>query len=189
MKIKLDIDKRSGYSLAHAMKTIMLLGESPIGREGLIKKLNLNEASVRTLLGKLEKNGFVKKSTKGRTLTDKGKKTLSFLKKNINGPVTMGRTKIAVSKYNIAYLVRNKSKKIKKGLEQRDQAILMGAEGLTTVTYDRSLCVPGPNWKVPCTVRDLFDLKRGDVILIGSANRKDVADLAALNAALLLLTI
>jgi predicted transcriptional regulator len=186
MKMKLKIDKRSGYSLAHAVKTIMFLAEETIGRDRLIRKLNLNEASVRTLLNRLEESGFVKKSNRGKTLTVKGEKFSSFLKKNIIGPFDVCRTKVTVSKYNIAYIVRKKSRKIRKGVEQRDQAIMMGAEGLTTITYDGSLHIPGLDWKVPDNIKNLFNLEKDDVILIGSAKSKDLADLAALNAALLL---
>lgn len=189
MRLKLKIDKRSGYSLVHAVKTIMLLGEEPSGREKLIRKLNLNEASVRTLLSKLEKNGLIEKSTRGRILTDKGRGFFYFLKRNLIGPITVSRTKVTVSKYNIAYIVRKRARKIKKGLEQRDQAILMGADGLTTITYDKTLKIPGLNRKVPDSIKNLFNLEKGDVILIGSAKSKDMADLAALNAALLLLII
>jgi len=181
----LQIDKRSGFHRAHVVKAILLL-EKPMGRKKLMKELNLNEASTRTLIKTLEKNKIIKPSTKGCLLTKKGKKMLKLLKRNIRGPYEVEKSDITISKYNIAYIVRNKSGKINKGIEQRDEAIKIGADGLTTLIYDKTLRVPGVGRSVKWLSKKL-DIKERDVVLIGSAKDKHTADLAALYNAYLLL--
>lgn len=181
----IEIDKRAGYTSAHVAKAIMIL-ESPCGRERLMNELKLNEASARTMLNGLQKNKFVEPTKKGHVLTRKGKRFLEHLKKNIVGPIEVEKNGITMSKYNIAYLVKKKASKIKFGLEQRDQAILLGADGLTTLIYKNRLIMPGMRWRVPKRLENIFSLERNDVILIGSASDKRIADLAALNSAVAL---
>jgi len=186
MKFSFDIDKRSGYSIAHAVKTIMLIGQNHIGRERLMKRLALNEASARTLLRRLEKQGYVTPGTAGHELTEKGKRLFLYVSKNVSGPKIIVDKKIAVSKYNVAYLIRHKTGKIRHGIEQRDQAIPLGAEGLITLVYDNGLVMPGLKLRVP-QLNNLFEFKDGDVLLIGSAKTEVLADIAALNSAIRLL--
>lgn len=186
MKISFDIDSRSSYSTAHATKAIVLIGTDVIGRERLMKRLALNEASVRTLLKRLEQNNYVMPGSKGHGLTAKGKKLFAYITKNIEGPKPINDKDVAVSKYNVAYLVRGRRNKIKAGLEQRDQAIPLGADGLITLIYDNGLVMPGIKLRVP-QLGGLFSFRNGDVLLIGSAKTEILADLAALNSAVRLL--
>ena len=137
-----DIDKRSGYSMVHVAKAILLIGENPLGREKLINKLGLNEAPVRTLLTRLEASGYVTPTARGHVLTKKGKKIFSYLKGNITGPKKIDVNKIALSKHNVAYLVKKRANKIRFGMEQRDEAIFLGADGLTTLIYNNGLVMP-----------------------------------------------
>ncbi len=181
------IDVRANYALAHVVKAVLLIGEANAGREKLMGKLGLNEAPARTLLAGLEKNGFVKPGAKGHTLTEKGKKILAYLNKNISGPKKLAKTELTLSRHNIAYLVRKKAGRIRHGLEQRDQAILMGADGLTTLVYKNRLSMAGVRWNVPKDINGVFDYKNGDVLLIGSGKDAKVAEFAALNAAIRLL--
>lgn len=181
------IDSRASFTDAHMIKALMML-ETAAGREALMKTLGLNEASARTLLRNLEGVGYVKPSAKGHVLTTKGQNFLSFIKLNIMGPVPVDMHEISVSKYNIAYLVRKKASKIKLGIEQRDQAIKFGADGLTTIICNKELFIPGmTGFKVSESIVNAFPVSSGDVILVGSAKNEITADLAALNSALLLM--
>ncbi len=178
------IDSRSGYSIAHVAKAIMVIGKNPIGREKLMKKLSLNEASARTLLKRLEKSGYVAATAKGHGLTEKGKCLFARISRNIIGPKSISADGVAVSRHNVAYLVKNKEKKIRFGVEQRDEAIRLGADGLITLIYSNGLVMPGIKWRVSNSISKLFDFNNGDVLLIGSAKTENIAELAALNSAL-----
>jgi len=187
IEIERFVDKRAGYSSVHVIKTILLIGERSIGRDRLMKELSLNEASVRTILNRLTDNKIIKPAGKGKVLSKRGDKIFQFLKKNIVGPREVEKTNITMSRYNVAYLVKKRAHKIKRGLEQRDQAVKIDAEGLTTLVYRKGLSIPGLGWDVPRHIDKLFELERGDVVLIGSAKSRDRAELAALSAALELL--
>ncbi len=179
------VDIRAGYTSVHTVKAVFVLGERQCGRKALMKELSLNEASVKTMLNRMKENGLIDMSYRGSILTKKGCVIFSNMRKNISGPKAIGRNSVTVSKYNIAYLVRNAASRINKGIEQRDQAILMGADGLTTLVYKKKLFMPGlEKWTIPAEIKGAFDAKENDVILIGSAKKESIADFASLNAAL-----
>ncbi len=183
-----SIDIRANYASVHVVKALLLIDKEKCGRERLMKELALNEASARTMLRNLEKNGLIKSSYRGRLLAPRGRKFIEALNKKVSGPAMVMKTGITMSDCNIAYLVKNAARKIRKGVEQRDQAILMGAQGLTTLLHRKKLFMPGlEKWKVPREISSMFELKEDDVILIGSAKNAVKADLAALNAAINLL--
>ncbi|MFH0832214.1 MAG: DUF4443 domain-containing protein [Candidatus Aenigmatarchaeota archaeon] len=180
------IDNRACYTRVHVVKA-MLLMENRCSREKLMSDLKLNEAPTKTLLNRLRKNKFVESTTKGHKLAKKGHDFLNFVRKNIYGPKDVGISRITMSKYNIAYLVKGRADKIKLGIEQRDQAIVFGADGMTSLVYKDKLLIPGMRWTVPKWMENIFTLEENDVILIGSAGDKVTADLAALNSAIALI--
>jgi len=175
-------DRRSGYSEPHILKTLLSI-EGPIGREKLIKVLGLNEASVRTMMNFLRRRGLLKSTKRGHEPTKKCKRILKFLKTNIRGPIILEKMPIAMGEKNIAYIVKNKASKIRYGIEQRDQAIIMGAHGMTTIVKKGKILMPGMKKSIDLNI----DMKDGDVLLIGSANTNRIAEFAALYAAYLLL--
>ena len=63
----------------------------------------------------------------------------------------------------------------------------MGADGLTTLVYNDHLRMAGVKWKVPEELNKIFDYRKGDVLLIGSAKDGRTAEFASLNAAIRLL--
>ncbi len=177
------VDQRASYTIAHVLKALLLLSEMPHGRFLLMKKLQLNEASARTLLSKLELNGYSKPSPYGHVLTSKGKAFVKKLRAKIIGPIDVGKSDLTMSENNIAYVIRNAGKKIRSGVEQRDVAITSGATGMTTLVYDKKLTAPSINRNIPKDLEKMFSLKQNDVVLIGSAKNQASADLATLYAA------
>ena len=177
-----NFDKRSGYSEPHILKTLLSIDVS-VGREKLMKDLGLNEASARTLLNFLKGKGLLKSTKRGHEPTEKCKDVVKFLKTNIKGPIILGKSSITVGNKNIAYIVKNRANKIRYGIEQRDQAIIMGAYGLTTIIKRGKLFMPGMKANINLDV----EMKDGDVLLIGSAGTERTAEFAALYASYLLL--
>ncbi len=177
-----NFDKRSGYSEPHILKVLLSMN-GPVGREKIMKSTGMNEASARTMLNFLTRRGLLKSTKRGHMPTRKCESIVRFLKTNIRGPITLEKTSIAIGKKNIAYVVRKKANRIRYGIEQRDQAIIMGAHGLTTIVKKGKVYMPGAGRSVNIDVQ----MENGDVLLIGSAGSEKTAEFAALYAAYLLL--
>jgi predicted transcriptional regulator len=116
------------FSMFHIFYALELLAEKPIGRNKLAEKLNVGEGAIRTIISRLKEAGLIVTSKEGCTLTDKG---LSVWKSFVDVypmRVEIGKTALTTSKYNYAFLVKNKAHKIKSGIDQRDAAIMGGAK-------------------------------------------------------------
>ena len=188
MMFKELIDSRASYSTAHVVKVLFLLSERPMGRHRLIKETRLGEATIKTLIKRLKKNKLIKKTTKGNVLTKQGTLFMKKIIKNISMPVEIVIKKYTVGKYNFAVLAKKASSKVKSGIEQRDEAIKIGAEGATTlICKNGRLIFPGSNRKIVDLERILrqhFKIENGDVVVIGSASSKKKAEEASIIAGL-----
>jgi predicted transcriptional regulator len=171
----------------------MVIGsEGPVGRGRLARAIVLGEGAVRTLLRHLEHQGLIKTSKAGIALTEKGRGISSELQSETSNAVEVPRSSITVGSYNIAILVKNGARAIKGGIEQRDAAIAIGAQGATTLIFkDNKLTMPLVNEDVFRDVpqigeRLMSELNPGedDVIVIGSARDKLTAEFGAIAAAL-----
>jgi len=186
------IDKRAGYNEAHIIQALFLISQRPVGRMNLMGELKLGEASVKTLLKNLKDNGMIISTRRGHELTSKGKAFLTRILKMLEKPKEIDISDYTVSKENYAIVVKKASNKVKMGVEQRDEAIKVGADGATTFIFKSGkLWFPGTNEKanenLTEKVSKLFELKDGDVVIIGSAKNKYKAREAAIMAALSLL--
>ena len=99
-------------------------------------------------------------------------------------------TDSAIGAYQVALLVRGKADAIGKGIEQRNCAIRVGADGCTTIVCrEGSLTLP-PDWDVdertPALASQIrrYGVSDGDVVLIGGS---DVSPRLASNSAALAL--
>jgi len=182
------IDVRASYSIVDIIKVLFLLSEKSMGRHQLMKEMELGESQVKTLIKRLKKNNLIKKTTKGSVLTKKGTLLMNEILKNISKPVEIGTGKHTVGKYNFAVLIKNASSKVRSGIEQRDEAIKIGAEGATTlVCKNDRLIFPGFDRKIidlEKILRKHFRIENRDVIVIGSASTKKKAEEASIIAAL-----
>jgi predicted transcriptional regulator len=178
---------------AHLVKALMVIEtEGPIGRVKLSKTLALGEGTMRTLIRHFENEGLVETSKAGITLTKSGKNIASSLKSRISEQIDVPRSSLTVGLYNVAVLVKNVAQAVKGGVEQRDAAIKMGASGATTLSYShgklRMPMVDEDVFRDSPIIREALVLKfkplEGDVIIIGSADDRSTAQLAALAAAL-----
>jgi len=188
MMFKGLVDIRASYSIAHVVKVLFLLSEKPMGRHQLMKEIGLGEATVKTLIKRLKNNNLIKKSTKGNVLTKKGTLLVNKILKNISRPVEIAIKKYTVGKYNFAILVKNSSNRVRSGIEQRDEAIKIGADGATTlVCKNKRLIFPGCDRKVvdlEKILRKNFKIENEDVIVIGSGSTKKKAEEASIIIAL-----
>jgi hypothetical protein len=100
-------------------------------------------------------------------------------------------TEITVDEVNWAVLIRSASNRVNLGVEQRDQALIHGATGATTMVYQSdSWVLPGLNEEVEDKILDSlsdFNPLENDVAVIGTSSDGFTATLGALAAAIDLL--
>ncbi len=182
------IDVRASYSPVHIVKTLFLLSEKPMGRFQLMKEMEMGEATIKTLVKRLKMNKLIKPSTKGHVLTEKGNELLKKILMKISKPIEIDTSECTIGKYNTAILVKGSSKKVKFGIEQRDEAIKIGADGATTLVCNNNrLIFPGCNRKITGLekiLRNHFKVENGDVIIIGSGSTKKISEEASIKVAL-----
>jgi len=180
------------YYEAHILKALELIGsEIGIGRHKLSKELGLGEGTIRTLVRRLRKEGLVKASRRGMTLTKAGIDVLSEFGSLIEA-TQLPEMSLTVGPQNYAVLVRGAAELVKLGVEQRDAALLAGAKGASTLLYDGE-CLHMPGLKLDIVdPNSEFLLERlnpepGDVIIIGTGDLLLSAEIGAKSAALKLL--
>ncbi len=180
------------YSEVHVLKALELIGAGAgIGRQQLSRELRLGEGTVRTLVSRLRGLGLLSVSRGGMTLTPEGQRLLTAFGEMFS-VAEFPDTQMTVGSKNFAVLVRGAGRKIRRGVEERDAAMIAGAEGATTLVYDgERLRMPGVEIALdPMTVDHVHESLRpgrGDVIIIGSADDFFEAEIGAKSAALKLL--
>lgn len=178
------------YGEAKVIMALKIASEGGIGRAALGKRLGLGEGVIRTLTRHMLAEGLVQVSTQGITTSKKGEKILKDIHVIIAGGVEAPKTDDAVGSCNHAVLVRGGASRVRYGLEQRDAALLAGAEGATTVVYrGGKATIPGmdrgPSPELAAFIEKLAP-SEGDAVVIGTAKTPIDAETGAYSAALTL---
>ena len=127
---------KAGFSNTHVVKAMMEIGErKKVGRTRLASLLNLGQGEIRTLLKRLRENGLIEIVSNGCQLTELGRRNNFELRKAIPWRTSIDGSSLGIGAYCFAIIIRGKSAKVTKGLEQRDAAIRAGASGALTVIY------------------------------------------------------
>lgn len=164
------------FAEAQVRITLELIAErGPMGRKSLTEKLGVGEGSVRTILDRLKREGLITSSRRGHELTAKGRRRIraragKFVQIDAGG--------LTVGGADVATLVRRAATKVKRGIEQRDEAIKAGADGATVIVFRRGkLRFPDGFMSVEKglakSLVEIFSPHEEDVIVIGTA--RDVA--------------
>jgi Domain of unknown function (DUF4443) len=181
------------FSIPHVFKALQLLSnERFVSRATFAKDIHLGEGAVKTLILHLKEAQIVDSVKSGTFLTEKGRKLINQMQSVISKECKLKRCNLTDGKYNHAILLKNYSRTVKTGLEQRDYAILYGSSGCITVLYkNKKLVFPGDEKE--CLINDtkttnylLESLcpEEGDVIIISSSNDPFVAEISVKNSAL-----
>lgn len=181
------------FDLVHVFKTMQLLeNQKRISRSLLIQELGLGEGSIKTLVKHMKMSGLIENSKAGMWFTGKGKAVYSKIHSSIPKEMDIPKCSVALGKFNYAILVKNIAYAIRSGIEQRDEAIKVGALGATTLIcrYGR-LLMPG-TWddllkndpKIHSLIITKLQPEDDDIIIIGSSEIKKIAEMAAKSAAL-----
>jgi len=184
------------FSEHHLVKAIEVIGdEGPVGRIRLSEVLRLGEGTTRTLIKRLKGIGLIKISKLGIELSPSGRKIFNELKSKIVRSASVSKNPLTVGTYNFGILIRDSAHKVRYGVEQRDAAIKIGANGATVLIFkDGRLSAPAlsnniaRDWpKVAKQILEVFHPRENDVIVIGGADTEDKAEDGARAAAWTLL--
>ncbi len=156
-----------------------------VGRPELGRRLGLGEGSARSLLKLLRRRGLVRPSRGGHVLTEKGRRM-------VGEPLRLVRLdcgELTVGKVDVAVLVKGAAGRVRGGVEERDEAIKVGAKGATVLVFrDGALRFPDSGRKVrgKTAKRLVESLKpsEGDVVILGTGENEVEAELGARAAAL-----
>ena len=183
------------FTLLHLIKALELMAEGPIGRGKLAKNLGIGEGTVRTIIKRLKDSNIIEISREGCHLTSFGRKLWEKFKKKVPKKVFLEKNEFSLAQYSVAVLVKGCGSKVRTGMKQRDAAIMVGADGATTlVVKDKKLIIPGVSDNIakdyPVAYKQIVKLlnpEQNDVVIVGTAKTREKAEYGALAAALTLL--
>jgi predicted transcriptional regulator len=205
------------FDYVHIILSLFIFGENPggIGRYRLKDELQIGSGTAKSLVKKLKDvSEFIvvpdAGERKGHVLTEKGHKFFAKIKKKIplleKADLTLLKDIIIEPENVNPYfcLVKNATRKIKDGIEQRDAAIKVNGSGATCLVYNgKDMIFPSKfvnnsseeQKKINQKTLKYFTSKiekakvlfeKDDVIIIGLGESPQISRLAALNAALTL---
>ena len=185
------VGRTPAFLAAHVLKSLDLLDAGSMGRGQLARELRLGEGTTRTLVGRMKAQGLIVTSRGGMSLTDSGREVLSGFQGLLKSS-DISETTMTVGSRNHAVLVYGAARSVKKGIEQRDAALIAGAKGATTLVYDDGgLRMPGMedplDPKMIEHIEESMSPSNGDVVIIGSSDDAFLAEIGAKSAALKLL--
>lgn len=145
----------------------------------LVKKLELGEGTIRTILNILKSNNLIESTQKGHSLSEEGIKTLNNIKKNIE------MIKIEYNEYknlkSHGIVVKNLDK-IEKTTQLRDIGIKNGAESALILVFDKKLKTPDFECDEDFSeFENYYNFKKGDVLIATFASSKKSAEQSALS--------
>jgi len=183
---------RPSFSVFDVIKAMELIAEKgSIGRGKIAEELRLGEGATRTLISRLIDARLIASSKSGCSLTEKGAKIWNELRAIIPQKFVLEKNELTFAAYSVALQVKGQGGKVKKGLEQRDAAVTVGAKGATTLVFkDNRLILPMISTDVakdyPVTFNQIIrltKLEENDVVIISSADQLKMAEYGALAAA------
>ena len=119
------------FNSAHVFKTLQLLKrDGHVSRLLLINELGLGEGSIKTLIKHLKMEKLILTTQKGTMMTERGEKIFEEMSQYICSETQVPKSSISIAEYNHAILLRKMKFAIKRGVEQRDAAIKVGAKGV-----------------------------------------------------------
>jgi len=186
---------RAVFSEVHVLKAILVIGTAgAVGRGRLGSLVGLGQGEVRTLIKRLKEKHMIIIEPDGCKLSGKGGREFLQLKQKIPWSSPVEAKSLGIGEECAAVLVRGEGKNLRKGIEQRDAAVRVGANGaLTAYFVGGRFTLPGEG--TDCEKdgpRGLWLAARsagprdGDVLIVVGADSREAAELGTLAAALTL---
>ena len=186
---------RAVFSEVHVLKAILAIGAAgAVGRGRLGSLVGLGQGEVRTLIKRMKENDLILIQPDGCRLSKKGEREFQKLKEKIPWSSRVEAKSLGIGDECAAVLVRGAGQNVRKGIEQRDAAVRVGAIGAFTALFSKGrFTIPGEG--TDCErdgPRGLWSAARsagpreGDVLIVVGADSEDAAQLGTLAAALTL---
>lgn len=146
-------------------------------------------------MSRLVRANLIKVLRSGCILTEKGEGLWAELRSRLAGKARISGVGVPLGEHGFAILVRQGARRVRLGVEQRDEAIRAGAQGAIILVYQGGrLRMPGVSEDVSVDYPDLFGEvmsalgpREGDAVVIAYADDPLTAEYGALAAALSLL--
>ncbi|KXA92662.1 hypothetical protein AKJ65_07235 [candidate division MSBL1 archaeon SCGC-AAA259E19] len=183
---KLPQGPRTQFRREDLWRALAIIGdEGLIGRKKLAEELGVGEGSARTLLDQLKERDLVVSRPSGHSLTERGEEELAGKCPEL---LSVDAGSLTVAEEDVATIARNAESGIRRGVEERDEAMKAGAEGATIlVSKDQGLRMPGVGDEVEEDIAselvEGLNPSEGDVIIISSGENRRDAERGALAAA------
>ncbi|MEK6954906.1 MAG: DUF4443 domain-containing protein [Candidatus Micrarchaeota archaeon] len=175
-------------------RALWILSQGEISRKSLSQKLAVGEGSTRSILAHFSKKGLVRITKQGCTLTNRGLGFIHAIKKSVlkvsgvrGSPITFNHPAFGIH-------LRALGRKLKKGLEERDEAIRAGASGATVLMVKKGrFAFPGSEsndfvrGEVAKELKNEFNAQDGDVLILSYSHNGLSAERGAWNAAIFLM--
>lgn len=148
--------------------------------------MRLGEGSVRTILERLSKLGFIFSARGGSSLSEKGKKLLDGLPKISEIKLRY----LSLGKVSMICKISSGSTRVTSGMEQRDAAVQIGGRGATVLIFTKGKLRFPDGLEVEKEADSVLTAVRpeeGDIVVIGFGDDKISAELATRAAVLSLL--
>jgi hypothetical protein len=186
---------RAVFSEVHVLKAILAVGSSgAVGRGRLGSLVGLGQGEVRTLIKRMKENDLITIQPDGCRLSTKGEREFQKLKEKIPWSSRVEAKPLGIGGECAAVLVRGAGQNVRKGIEQRDAGVRVGAIGAFTALFSKGrFTLPGEGGDCEKDgPRALWSAARsagpreGDVLIVVGAETEEAAELGALAAALTL---
>ncbi len=169
----------------------LIAKKGPIGRGKLAEELEIGGGVIRTLINRLKDSGVISTSKLGCSLTKRGMELWNRFQLIIPQKARLIKNDLTLAPYSVAVQVKGCGDKVRHGLEQRDAAVAVGAEGAVTLVFKtKKLVAPMVSGDLAKDyprafgqISRLMNLEENDVIVIGCAGDMKRAEYGALAAA------
>ena len=154
-----------------------------ISRAELVKKLELGEGTVRTILDILKINRLINSTQKGHSLSEEGDRMLNKVKKDVDLLERIEYREYEGLKSQ-GIIIKN-AQKLEKTTMLRDKAIKSGADSALILVYDNKLKMPGFESREEfLELEKYYNFNKGDILIAAFASSKKLAEQSALSIAL-----
>jgi DNA-binding PadR family transcriptional regulator len=164
------------------LRCFMSIGQNT-SRLCLVKKLELGEGTIRTMLDILKSKGLIESTKKGHSLSKKGANIMRKIKKEVevlNKPSYKAHKNLKIS----GIVVKNHGR-IEKTAQLRDSAIKNGAEAALVLVFDKKLKIPDFRCSEDFSeLENCYKFRNRDVLIATFASSAKLAERGSLSIAI-----
>ena len=186
-----DSGRRLSFGATHIFKAFQILtGTAYVSRALFGRELHLGAGSVKTVLSHLRHAGLIDTVRSGTFLTESGRTLAESFLDVMPKDCIIAKSNLVRGLHSHAVLLRGYKAAIRAGLEQRDYAIMAGAQGaVTLICSGNSLLFPGEMRMAvlddaATQMKERLGPSNHDAIIIATSDDPFVSEMAAKSSAL-----